>query len=344
MTSLGPAVLRRLGAAVKTGARGVAFELRSMLTQLAADDPMLRGDRSAVDLLAGATLTALGGRAELFGGASVARDGAVPRAALAYTRMLAPRAQARFEATVNDLAPESAVLLAEAVRTRAGGSLALGSARFFARAAGEWKTWSSRAGTWLGRGGAGTLEVGVHARIADPEINVRLHAGTQRNEVATPMPDAPLLPDELTTLGVGVTVARWNVGPARLLLDTWLGQMTPPRRLAYRLQSGIAIAPFAATELSLVGYVANDNWMIGRGCGCGSSRGWVGSPTPRRIGSSRSTRAAGDARSRTAPIRAAPASSPTASTFAASRPSARHAPPRRPRCSGSWVGWCRSRT
>ena len=79
------------------------------------------------------------------------------------------------------------------------------------------------------------------------------------------MPDAPLLPDELTTLGVGVSAARWKVGAARLLLDAWLGEMTPPSRLAYRLQSGIAIAPFTATELSLTGYVANDNWMIGRG-------------------------------------------------------------------------------
>jgi hypothetical protein len=79
------------------------------------------------------------------------------------------------------------------------------------------------------------------------------------------MPDAPILPRTLTTLGVGASCARWNVGPARLVLDGWLGEMTPPRRLAYRLQSGIAITAFAATELSLAAYVANDNWMIGRG-------------------------------------------------------------------------------
>jgi tetratricopeptide (TPR) repeat protein len=265
VTTLGPAVLRRLGASARTDVRGAALEVRSVLTQVAADDPMLRLDHSAVDLLAGATLAALGGRAEIFGGASVQRDGAVPRAALAYTRMLGPRAQAGLEAMVNDAAPESAVLLAEAVRTRAGGSLGLGSARFYGRLAGEWKTWSTRSGTWLARGGAGALELGVHARLADPEVNLRLTGGYQRNELAMAMPGAPILPDQLVTLGVGASAAGWNVGPARLVLDAWLGEMAPPHRLAYRFQSGLATTPFPRTELSLTGYVANDSWMIGHG-------------------------------------------------------------------------------
>jgi hypothetical protein len=265
VTTLGPAVLRRLGASARTDVRGIGFEVRSGLTRVTADDSMLRLDHSAVDLLAGATLAALGGRAELLGGASVQRDGAVPRATLAYTRMLGPRAQAGLEATVNDAAPESAVLLAEAVRTCAGGSLGLGTARFYGRVAGEWKTWSTRSGTWLARGGAGTLELGVHARLANPEVNLRLVAGYQRNELAAAMPGAPILPDQLATLGVGASAAGWNVGPTRLVLDGWLGEMAPPHRLAYRFQSGLAITPLPRTELSLTGYVANDNWMIGHG-------------------------------------------------------------------------------
>jgi tetratricopeptide (TPR) repeat protein len=265
VTTLGPAVLRRLGASARTDVRGVAFEIRSVLTRVTADDPMLRLDRSAVDLLVGGALAALGGRAELLGGASVQRDGAVPRATLAYTRLLGPRAQAGLEAAVNDVAPESAVLLAEAVRTRAGGSLGLGSVRFYGRVAGEWKTWSTRSGTWLARGGAGTLELGAHARLANPEVNLRLVGGYQRNELAAAMPGAPILPDQLATLGVGVSAAGWNVGPTRLVLDAWLGEMAPPHRLAYRFQSGLAITPFARAELSLTGYVANDNWMVGHG-------------------------------------------------------------------------------
>jgi len=80
-----------------------------------------------------------------------------------------------------------------------------------------------------------------------------------------PDPAAPILPAALATLGIGASAARWRVGPTRLLLDAWLGEMTPPRRLAYRLQSGLAIEPFAGAELSLAGYVANDNWLIGHG-------------------------------------------------------------------------------
>jgi hypothetical protein len=129
-------VLRRLGAIAKTDAPGVTLEVRSQLTQLITGDPMLRLDRSplAIDLLGGAALDALGGRAELFGGANIQRDGAVPRAAAAYSRTVS-RAQLRLEAALHELAPESAVLLAEAMRTRAGGSVALGWPRFYARAA-----------------------------------------------------------------------------------------------------------------------------------------------------------------------------------------------------------------
>lgn len=264
MTTLGPVALRRLAAAATTGVRGVELAVRSTVTRVSAGDRMPALDRSAVDLLAGAAVTALGGRTELLAGASVQRDGAVPRAALAHTRVVA-RAQARLEAAVNDLASESALLLIEAVRTRAGGSLALGSSRFYGRAGGEAKTWSTRSGTWLGRGGAGTLELGVHARIADPEINLRLQGGYQRNAVAVAMPAAPILPDELATLGVGVGAARWKVGAARLLLDGWLGWMAPPHRLAYRVHGELSVTPFTAAELSLAAYVASDNWMIGRG-------------------------------------------------------------------------------
>jgi len=265
LVTLGPVTLRRFGATGRTAVRSIELELRSTLTRVSDDARAPALHRDAVDVLGGATLAALGGRAELLGGASLQRDGAVPRAQVAYTRVLAPRAQIRLETAINDVAPESASLLIEAVRTRAGGSLALGSDRFYGRVAGEWKTWSTRTGTWLGRGGAGSVELGVHARRADPEVNLRLQGGYQRNEVAVAMPDAPILPDELASLGVGAGAPRWSVGRAWLLLDAWLGWMAPPHRAAYRLQGGLAIEPFAGAELSLVGYGANDNWVIGRG-------------------------------------------------------------------------------
>lgn len=180
-------------------------------------------------------------------------------------RPRAPRSEARLEASMNDLAPESAALLAQAVRTRAGGSLAAGSTRFYARAAGEAKLWSMRSGTRLARGAAGTLELGAHLRLPHPEINLRLQGGYQRNDLAVAMPGAPILPDQLATVGVGLSAARWTVGPTTLLLDAWLGELTRPRRLAHRAQPGLAIQPFGGAELSPNGYVANDNWMIGRG-------------------------------------------------------------------------------
>ena len=267
-STLGPAVLRHLGTTVRTEARDVALEVRSQIAQLSADDPVLRLDRSTVDLLAGGALGVLGGRAELFGGASLQRGGTVARAAGAYSRALA-RVQLRLEAAWNELAPESAVLLAEAVRSRAGGSIALGEQRFYARAGGEWRTWSTRSGTWLAQGGAGTVELGGHVRLADPALDVRLTGGYQRNAIASagamPAMTAPILPDALTTLGIGASAARWKLGAAQLLLDAWLGEMTPPRRVAYRLQTGVVIEPFAGAELALAGYVANDNWVIGYG-------------------------------------------------------------------------------
>jgi DMSO/TMAO reductase YedYZ molybdopterin-dependent catalytic subunit len=60
-------------------------------------------------------------------------------------------------------------------------------------------------------------------------------------------------------------VPRWHVGPVRLVVDAWLGWVAPPRRAAYRLQGGLAFERSSGTELSLVGYGANDNWMIGHG-------------------------------------------------------------------------------
>src|SRR5262249_15604165 len=159
---------------------------------------------------------------------------AVPRAALAYAHPLAPRSEARLDASANELAPESAILLAEAMRTRAGGSLVVGSERFYGRAAGEWKQWSTRSGAPLARGAAGGLELGRHVRLPNPEITVRLQGGYQRNEVAVVMPGAPILPDELATIGIGVSAARWRLGPTLLLLDAWLGELAPPHRFAYR--------------------------------------------------------------------------------------------------------------
>ncbi len=265
VTSLGSVMMRRLGVVARTPVRQFELEGRAGLTHVSAGEQMPPLSRDAVDLLAGATVTGLGGRTEIFGGASVQRDGTVARATLAHTRELTRRAQLRLEAAVNDVAPESAILVVESVRTRAGGALALTSGRLWGRAVGEWKTWSTRSGTWLGRGGAGSFELGLHARLGDPEISLRLQGGYQRNQVATVMPGAPLLPDELAMLGVGLGAPRWTVGRLRLLLDAWLGWMAPPQRAAYRLQTGFAITPFEGAELSLAGYVANDNWILGRG-------------------------------------------------------------------------------
>ncbi|HYU14412.1 MAG TPA: tetratricopeptide repeat protein, partial [Candidatus Acidoferrum sp.] len=80
VTALGPVMLRRLGATARTGLGDIELDMRAGLISVSDGGRMPALDRDAVDLLAGATVTALGGRTELMGGAGLQRDRAVPRA------------------------------------------------------------------------------------------------------------------------------------------------------------------------------------------------------------------------------------------------------------------------
>jgi tetratricopeptide (TPR) repeat protein len=268
--SLGPVTLRRMDGAAGVPLAGGELEVRAGRTDLTSSDPALRLD--STDVLVRAALPALGGRTELSGGVQLREDGNLARAALAHARRLGPSVEARAEASWNERADESAALLVKGVRTRAGGALAVAAGRFYGRGAADWKSWSTRAGTALGEGGAGTLEVGVVARAADPEVRLRLQGGYQRNrspaavpELAAFVPGVPIVPRELGVLGIGAAAARWRVGPARVVTDAWLGWISPPARPAYRVQAGLAFTPSRRTELSVTAFTANDRWDAGGG-------------------------------------------------------------------------------
>jgi hypothetical protein len=222
------------------------LELRAAADKVAA--------QQGLELLAGVATPVFGGWTEVAGGAGWRSRQAVPRGLIAHTRMLAPFAEARLEGALNEVANDSATLMADAVRSRAGGTLTLTSGPVYGRGGAEWKTWSARNGAALGSGAAGNLELGVRFQLTGPELSLRLQGTHQRHA-------APgVLPDELSSLGVGVGASRWQVGPARLVADAWLGWISSPHRPAYRLQTGLALAPFDAAEVSVTGWTANDQW------------------------------------------------------------------------------------
>lgn len=272
--SLGPLTLRRIETGASAPLGGGRVEMRAGRTDFTGRDPALHLDASGTDVLVRAASPALGGRTEVSGGVQLRADGNLMRAGLAHSRRLGPSVEARVEASRNERADESAALLVNGARTRAGGALTVAAGRFYGRGAADWKSWSTRAGAALGAGGAGTLEVGILARAADPEVRARVQGGYQRNRTAAAAtdpeltaiaPGAPVLPRELAALGVGASAARWRMGPALLVADGWVGWISPLARAAYRVQAGLAFTPTRRSELSVTGFAANDRWDVARG-------------------------------------------------------------------------------
>jgi tetratricopeptide (TPR) repeat protein len=267
--SFGPVTWRRLDAMATSHAGSARLQLRARRSDFTSSDPMLRLEREGSELLARVHLPLFGGRTELAGGVIEGRERNALQGAVAHTQPLASFAEARLDAAVNEPADESAVLMVEGLRSRVGGALTVTAGRAYGRAGAELKRWSSREGGGeLASGGAGTLEIGVREHRADTEISLRLYGSHQRNElpvtpdpaIAALAPGVTLLPEELSMLGIGASAAGVRLGPARLLADAWLGWISPPHRSAYRLQAGLAFAPFERAELSVTGFTANDRF------------------------------------------------------------------------------------
>lgn len=262
--SLGPVMLRRAEVGAGAGRAEGEIELRAGVIDIASALPEPAAGQQSIELGAAAAWDALGGRTELLGGVRVERGRIAPQGAVAHARRLAPAAEIRLEAAANERATESADLLLDGSRSRAGGALTLAAGGAYGRGGVEWKAWWRDAGEHLGSAVASTLEIGWRPRTADPQITLRLQGAHQRSWAAAPSPE-PFMPEDLRMLGLGASAAHWRVGPAVLLADAWLGWISNPDRPAYRFQAGLELAPIDAAHLSLTAYAANDQWGAASG-------------------------------------------------------------------------------
>jgi hypothetical protein len=273
--AMGPLVLQRRRASVRSDALGFELEARAERTDSRWRDRPIDVGETGVLLRAGSAV--LGGWSEVSGGFRLRVDRNLAQAGLAHTRRLSPWVEGRLEASLNEPADETAPLRLDGVRRRVGGALTLSAGRIYARAGAEWKSWSLRTGDGVGSGGVASMELGATMELGGAEVRVRLTSNHQRNSLrmssgpATLAALGPLLPTALTTFGIGATVSRWSLGPAQLVTDVWVGALSPPVRPAYRVQAGLATTPFAAAELSLAGFVADDRF------GGGGTRGAIAS-------------------------------------------------------------------
>ena len=270
--TFGPLLLERIATSARSELLGSDAGLRAGVTRLTGRGGTLTRAGETAELAIRVAAPVLGGRTEL--SASLAtRDGdALPGGALVHERRLAGSVEGRLEGAFNEPAVESAALLTEGVRRRAGGALTASAGAVYGRTAADWRSWSTRGGAWLAAGGSAAAEIGVRART-DPELRVYLQGEHQRYRVAAAAPSRlsalargeRILPEEVSAAGVGASLSAWHLGPARLFTGAWLGWMSPPLRPAYRLQAAVSVAATRRTELCIAGFAANDRWNVGRG-------------------------------------------------------------------------------
>src|SRR5205814_2318986 len=234
--SLGSVVLGQQRAFVRSEIPGGELELRQGLLAALPNDSGLRVPAAETRVSAHARLPGLAGQTEVSAGVS--------------------------------LRPDRNVL-------RAGGAVAVSEGAAYQRLALDFKRWSTRSGADLGRGGAANFEIGW--RTQGPDAIVRLQGGYQRNSLNSgPLPAAlavfapdasAVLPGELASLGIGAGLTGLPAGPARLAADAWIGSVGPPFRPAFRIQTGIAVAPFKNGELAMSAFAANDRFGVGGNLG-----------------------------------------------------------------------------
>jgi tetratricopeptide (TPR) repeat protein len=272
--SVGGVVLAGQQAFVRSTLSGGELELRQGLIAALPGDTgfQVPGPESRVS--AHARLSDPSGQTEAAAGVSLRSDRNVFQASVARMQRLASAGEARIEASLHEPADESLALRMEAVRTRIGGSVAVSEGSAYQRLALDWKSWSTRAGADLGKGGSANLEIGWRAR--DPDAVVRLQGAYQRNRLegslpaalATFAPDAAaVLPGELLALGIGAGLTALPLGPARLMADAWIGSVGPPFRPAFRIQTGVTVRAFTNADLGMSAFVANDRWAAGGNLG-----------------------------------------------------------------------------
>jgi tetratricopeptide (TPR) repeat protein len=274
---IGNVLLQRQRAFVSTEIAGARLEGRVALIESVSNEAALRVPGAETRLTARALFSGLGGQNEATAGVSLRADGNLLEGGVARTQSLASLGEARLDASFNETADESLALRLAATRTRLGGTIAISEGQAYQRIVYDWKSWSTRAGTAIGKGGSANLEIGWRMQAADPEINVRLQGGYQRNRLRQgPLPAAlaavasnrsAILPDELAMLGVGAGMAGLPAGSVRFAADAWVGSVGPPIRSAFRVQAGVKFTPFKDGELALTAFAANDRWATGGNAG-----------------------------------------------------------------------------
>jgi hypothetical protein len=190
-------------------------------------------------------------------GLAVHERGHVVEGVLSHQRALAPRVHVRVEGAFNELADESAPLLLDGRRARAGATLNYSDRRLYASAGAEWRTWSTHSGEWVASGAVTNAQAGVFIRSANPAVRVSLFSSYQQNTFAS---EDTLLPEDLLIYGAGIGLSDWHVGAARVFAEGFVGASSRAQRPASRLQAGVAFSPFKSVELSTTAFVANDRW------------------------------------------------------------------------------------
>lgn len=272
--SVAGVVLAQQRAFVRAEIAGGEVELRQGLIAALPNGARLELPGAETRLSAQARLPGFAGQTEATAGISVRSDGNVLQAGVARTQRLASMGEARIEASLHEPADESLALRLEGMRTRVGGAVAVSEGGAYQRIAYDWKSWSTRAGAGVGKGGSANIEIGW--RTQSPDVVVRLQGGYQRNWLRGSMPavlrdiasdPSAVLPAELAAIGVGAGVARLPVGPVRLAADLWIGSVGPPFRPAFRIQTGMAITPLRNGDLAMSAFAANDRWSAGGNLG-----------------------------------------------------------------------------
>ncbi|HYY51301.1 MAG TPA: tetratricopeptide repeat protein, partial [Myxococcales bacterium] len=145
---------------VRSTISGAELELRQALIAAIPGDAGPKVPGAETRLGAIARLPGLSGVTDVAAGISARPDGNVLQAGVGRTQRLASIGEARVEASVHEPADESLALRLEGVRTRVGGAVAVREGAAYQRIAYDWKTWSTRAGADLGKGGSANLEIG----------------------------------------------------------------------------------------------------------------------------------------------------------------------------------------
>jgi tetratricopeptide (TPR) repeat protein len=279
--NIGNVLLQQQRAFVRREIAGARLEGRVAFLESLSNEPGLRVPGAETRVSTRALFTALGGQNEATAGVSLRGDHNVFEGGAARTQSLASLGELRLDASLNEPADESLALRLAAMRTRLGGAIAISEGPAYQRLVYDWKSWSTRSGAAIGSGGSANVEIGLRMQAADPELNLRLQGGYQRNRLRQgPVPAAlaavasdraAVLPDELAMLGVGAGLSGLPAGPVRLAADAWVGSVGPPFRPAFRLQAGVASTPFSNGELAVTGFVANDRWATGGNAGLSMS-------------------------------------------------------------------------